>query len=148
MMTDQGLIEGRAHRTLQYRRLLGADIAIFADVLVKHAAPVRPVSAAQAAAETAYRGLADALLVTGSATGEETDPRRVEEVKRAVPDRPVLVASGVTPQNIGAYAAADGFVVGTWLKKGGVTQNAVDPSRVRRLVRARDAAAPRHWRRP
>ncbi len=136
MMTDQGLIQGRAHQTLQYRRLLGADIAIFADVLVKHASPVRAVTAAQAARETAYRGLADALLVTGTATGEEADPARLEEVKRAVPDRPVFVASGVTPANVAACDAADGFIVGTWIKKGGVTEHPVDPARVRKLATA------------
>src|SRR6516162_8723403 len=39
-LTDQGLIEGAAHRTLRYRKLLGADIKIFADVDVKHSAPI------------------------------------------------------------------------------------------------------------
>jgi len=136
MLTDQGLIQGRAQQTLQYRRLLGLPTAVFADVLVKHASPARPVSVAQAARETAYRGLADALLVTGAATGEAPEPERLAEVKRAVPDRPVLVASGVTPDTAGAFASADGFIVGTFVKRGGRTENAVDPARVRRLVRA------------
>src|SRR5215212_5017525 len=46
MVTDQGVIEGRADRTLRRRRELGAerDVAILADVLVKHAAPLGAVS--------------------------------------------------------------------------------------------------------
>ena len=40
MATDQGLIEGNAHELLRYRRELGADVAILADVLVKHARPL------------------------------------------------------------------------------------------------------------
>ncbi|MEY3221204.1 MAG: hypothetical protein RLZZ203_60, partial [Cyanobacteriota bacterium] len=39
MATDQGLIEGEAHQLLRYRRELGSDVKIFADVLVKHARP-------------------------------------------------------------------------------------------------------------
>src|ERR1051326_681144 len=39
-VTDQGLIEGRANDTLRYRKLLGSDVRIFADVDVKHSAPI------------------------------------------------------------------------------------------------------------
>src|SRR5438045_2801585 len=41
-MTDQGVIEGAAHRTVRYRKLLGHDVKIFADVDVKHSAPASP----------------------------------------------------------------------------------------------------------
>jgi len=30
-LTDQGLIQGTAHQTLRYRKLLGCDVKIFAD---------------------------------------------------------------------------------------------------------------------
>ncbi len=40
MATDQGLIEGCAHELLRYRRELGSDVKIMADVLVKHARPL------------------------------------------------------------------------------------------------------------
>lgn len=40
MATDQGLIEGQAHQLLRYRRELGCEIKILADVLVKHARPL------------------------------------------------------------------------------------------------------------
>src|SRR6185295_2905473 len=63
--TDQGRIEGRAYETLRARRALDARIAIFADVFVKHARPAGTTDLAAAARDTAYRGLADALLVTG-----------------------------------------------------------------------------------
>src|ERR1051326_7862103 len=39
-VTDQGLIEGRAHKTLRYRKLLGCGLKIFADADVKHSAPL------------------------------------------------------------------------------------------------------------
>ena len=34
--TDQGIVEGQAHETLRDRRSLGAEVAIWADVHVKH----------------------------------------------------------------------------------------------------------------
>ena len=90
--TDQGRIEGRAHETLRFRRAIGSSVAIFADILVKHARPIGSGDPAVAAREAAYRGLADALLVTGPETGVPPDADRLRAVKRAVPDRPVLVA--------------------------------------------------------
>lgn len=132
--TDQGTIEGRAAETLRYRRTIGAKALIFADVLVKHSTGGR--DPAQAARETAYRGLADALLVTGPETGTAADLERLRTVQHAVPDRPVLVASGVTAENLPAYAKADGFIVGTEFERGGRTGESVDSARVRRFLDA------------
>ena len=52
----------------------------------------------------------------------------VRAVKEAVPEgTPVLVGSGVTEENIGAYMEwADGVIVGTSVKVGGVVSNPVD----------------------
>jgi membrane complex biogenesis BtpA family protein len=133
--TDQGRIEGRAYETLRYRRTLGSPAAIFADVFVKHAWPAGGTSLERAARESAYRGLADVLLVTGTETGGPVDPERLGRVKRAVPDRPVYVASGISPENASLYPEADGFIVGTALKRGGKVENPVDPRRVQSLVR-------------
>ena len=77
--------------------------------------------------------------MTGTATGRETDVEDVAEV-RAASGLPLLVGSGVTPHNAAdLYAAgADGLIVGSYLKKGGVWSNAIDPKRCRDMVRARD----------
>jgi hypothetical protein len=140
--TDQGRIEGRAHETLRFRRAIGSRAAIFADVFVKHARPAGRMDLATAARETAYRGLADALLVTGPETGSAADPKRLRAVKRAVPDRPVYVASGVSEESAESVAEADGFIVGTAFKRGGRVENPVDPGRVRRIVRALRSRCP------
>jgi membrane complex biogenesis BtpA family protein len=143
--TDQGQIDGRAHETLRYRRSIGCRAAVFADVWVKHARPAGGGDLTTAAREVAYRGLADVLLVTGPETGAPPDPQQLSAVRRAVPDRPVYVASGVSPENVGRFREADGFIVGTALKRGGRTEGPVDPVRVRALARAirgRQAASP------
>ena len=79
--TDQGLIQGDAHRSLRYRRELGLDaeqsgqprVALAADVLVKHGVPAGGADAAEVARETARRGGADVLILTGRATGAPAD---------------------------------------------------------------------------
>lgn len=136
-LTDQGLIQGAAHRVLRMRRCLEADVAVLADVAVKHSAPLTERPLAEEAAEAVGRGRADGLLVTGSATGLAPDPGRLEAVRRAAEGRPVLAASGVTPENAHRLVVgADGAVVGTALKEGGETSAPVEMARVQALVEA------------
>ncbi len=132
--TDQGTIEGQAHLTLRYRAAIACKALVFADVLVKHASGGG--DPATVARETAYRGLADGLLVTGPETGRPPDVERLRAVKAAVPDCPVLVASGVDPDNLARYSEADGFIIGTALERGGKTGAPVEPNRVRDVLRA------------
>ena len=144
-VTDQGVIEGEAAKTLRYRRELGdpAEIAIWADVLVKHAAPLAPLEAAQATHDCVLRGLADAVIVTGRATGAPVDVELLKEVSAAAHQAPVYLGSGVTPARLGELAAhADGAIVGTWLKRDGELHAPVDAARVRQLVEAARGA----WR--
>ena len=61
----------------------------------------------QAAQDTFHRGLADALILSGRATGKKTDLALVDLVKRAVPEAPVLIGSGITPDT-----AAEALAVG------------------------------------
>ncbi|MFN3347166.1 MAG: BtpA/SgcQ family protein [Candidatus Bipolaricaulaceae bacterium] len=129
--TDQGLIEGCAREVLSLRRSLAAKVAIFADVHVKHAFHFGDL---WDAARDAARNGADALIVTGKATGDAPNPADVARAKEAS-GLPVLVGSGITPENVGQYRA-DGFIVGTWLKREGIVENPVDPERVRLLRQA------------
>ena len=135
--TDQGLIQGRAHETLQYRKQLGSRIAIFADVAVKHARPLSEPDIARTARDTAYRGLADALIVTGPATGEPADLEDIRRVAAAVPDRRIFVGSGATTETVARLlSVAGGVIVGTGIKIGCITENPIDPERARAFVRA------------
>lgn len=137
-VTDQGVIEGEAHRTLRYRQELGArDVAILADVLVKHAAPLTPVDPEAAVHECLDRGLADAVIVTGSATGAPVDRDLLARVRAAAGERAVFIGSGLTPGNAAVLAPlANGAIVGTALKRDGQVRNPVDAERVRGLVEA------------
>lgn len=135
MVTDQGIVEGNAQDTMRYRRELGADVKVLADVMVKHAAPLGDQPIEQVARDTAYRGLADAVIVTGSGTGEPANIEGLARIREAVPDVPVLVASGVQEGNVAELLSlADGVIVGTSLKEGGITANPVDKTRVAKLM--------------
>lgn len=137
MFTDQGWIEGRAAETLRLRELLAPRVAILADVLVKHAAPPVGNTLDQTARDTWHRGLADALIVTGSGTGAATDLDHVREVRAAVPDAPVLVGSGIAPDTVAAaLGLADGVIVGSALEAGGTAGNPVEAHRVADLMAA------------
>lgn len=135
--TDQGLIEGTAAETLRYRKSLGRRIAILADIHVKHAMPLSNIDITQAARDTAYRGLADGLIVTGQATGAAVDLADLRRVTAAVPDRRVFVGSGATAENIAALLKhASGVIVGTSLKTDGKVTSPIDPDRARAFVHA------------
>lgn len=137
-VTDQGVIEGEAHRTLRYRRELGVeDVKLVADVLVKHATPLAPLDPADTTRDALERGLADAVIVTGAATGEPVSLELLEDVRQAAGTRTVLIGSGLTPERTTELAPlADGAIVGTWLKRDGLVSNPVDVGRVRELVAA------------
>jgi hypothetical protein len=143
MVTDQGILQGRAAETMRERvRLRAGHVAVFADILVKHAVSIGDREPRGAARDAVERGLADAVLVSGPATGSRADFREVAAVRDAVPRTPLLVASGAVPRDMRLIASiADGVIAGTTIKKGGRTENPVDPARVKALV----AAARRAW---
>jgi membrane complex biogenesis BtpA family protein len=136
-LTDQGLIEGKAHETLRYRKLLGTNVQIYADVDSKHSAPVAVRPLEEEVEEIVSRGCVDAVIVTGAATGKPTSLEDLKRAKQAAGSIPVLAGSGVTASNVAAVMkVADGAIVGTCFKRDGVTTNAVDPDRVRALLSA------------
>lgn len=144
MWTDQGLVEGRAAETMRDRASLGADVALLADVHVKHATPPAGARIEESAADAWHRGRADALIVSGTGTGAETRLTDVEAVRSRVPGAPIFVGSGTTVENVReVLAAADGAIVGTALMKDGMAGAGVDPARARALAdAARAGAAP------
>src|SRR5438128_4179736 len=62
------------------------------------------------------------------------DPAEVRAVAEAT-GIPTLVGSGVTVDNVAEYAAADAYVVGSWLKRGGAWTNPLDSGRLDALIR-------------
>lgn len=134
MAADEGLVQGEAFQTLRQRRALGIDVKILADVMVKHAVPLGDLDLGLMAKETSQRGLADGLIVSGPVTGRPALASDVAEARKAVPDAFILVGSGVDEANAAELLSkADGAIVGTSLKQGGLVSNPIDPERVKRM---------------
>jgi membrane complex biogenesis BtpA family protein len=134
-LTDQGIVQGIAHDLLRDRSALGAtDIRILADVDVKHSVPLGPQPIAEAAVELVERAGADALIVTGAATGQAVQWEHLRQVAEATSETPIFVGSGVTEQRLTELAAlCHGFIVGTALKD--PVTGRIDQRRVSDLVR-------------
>lgn len=138
MYTDQGPIVGRAAEALRKRSTLVPDIEIWADVMVKHATPPPGLTVSQAAVDTLERGLADALIVSGSGTGARPDLSEARTMRDSVPAATRLViGSGASTENLGdLLGVADTVIVGSALKVDGDARNRVDPERAVRLAEA------------
>ena len=136
-VTDQGVIEGEAARVLAYRRQLHAEhIKVYADILVKHASPLAPLSAEQACLDTWKRGGADALIVSGTGTGAPVDTSLLEQVQSVVKGGvPIYIGSGLNMDNIQNLAPlASGAIVGTALKEKGLLHAPVSEQRVSEMA--------------
>ncbi|HEY7480642.1 MAG TPA: BtpA/SgcQ family protein, partial [Gemmatimonadales bacterium] len=136
-VADEGVIESSAGELLRYRRTIGADrVLVFADIKKKHSAHALTSDVSLAAtARAAEHFLADGVIVTGPASGEEASPDDVRDTARAV-RLPVLVGSGVSAHNLTRFADAHGFIVGSSLKQGGIWSNPLDRTAVETMARA------------
>ncbi|MEH2302159.1 MAG: BtpA/SgcQ family protein [Nostoc sp.] len=142
MATDQGLIEGEAYQLLRYRRELGSDVKILADVLVKHARPLSSPNLTVAVKDTIERGLADGVILSGWATGSPPNLEDLELACDAAAGTPVFIGSGANWENIDTLMqSADGVIVSSSLKRHGRIEQPIDPIRVSQFVEA----ARRNW---
>lgn len=138
-VADEGVMaEADAASLLRYRAEIGAaQVRIFADVKKKHSAHAitADVDLAATARAAEFFG-ADGVVVTGDETGLPVVPEALGSVRRST-GLPVIVGSGTTPENLPALARyADGFIVGSYIKREGKWFNAPDPARVREMVEA------------
>ncbi len=139
-VTDQGVVEGRAAYTVRERQRLCPGLTLLCDVHVKHATPLGRESVVDAALDTFQRGLADALILSGVATGSPPDLEALGAVRKALPNAPLLIGSGLDERNARKLLAhVDGAIVGTALKHGGQVGERVDVERVRHMREFFDA---------
>ena len=134
-LADQGILQGEAHEITRYRNALGAKAQIWTDVAVKHSSALGERSLRDEVEDTVERGLADAVIVTGTSTGRPTVLEDVRTVKRHAGSAAVYVGSGLNDSTAEALLeVADGAIVGTAFKLDGQISAPVDRARVRKLV--------------
>jgi membrane complex biogenesis BtpA family protein len=146
---DFGIWNTDPAATLDFRRRIGAqDVRLFFNITAEFAAPIAPRPIGLLARSAVFSSMADAICISGEITGVGTDTRLLAEAKAAVGDTAVIANTGVRPETVGPILEiVDGVIVGTALKRDGITWNPVDPARVERLLGAAEASG--HWtRRP
>lgn len=133
-----GVINGSAGRILRRRKELGAEhIRVFADVKKKHGSHSLTIDLdIEDEIQQAEFFLADGVIVTSQFTGINPDKQDLIKAKR-VTKLPVLIGSGMTPENIQEYLPlADGFIVGSCFRKDGRFLEKLEPKRLDRFMKA------------
>ena len=143
-VADEGVIaEADAGPLLRYRRQIGAEgVAVLCDVQKKHSAHAltADLELGELVEGAAFCG-ADGFVVTGTATGSPTALADLRAAREAAAGRPVLVGSGVTPDQAAELVPlASGLIVGSYIKEGGRWDRPVEEARARELCRAVVAA--------
>jgi membrane complex biogenesis BtpA family protein len=143
--SDLGMIEPHIGEIAGYRTAIGAsNVLLFDNIAPEFASAIGNRTVAQRASGAAFLGV-DAILISGPAAGTPFAMEDLRAAKQAAPNTPVIANTGVRADTVGdIFTVADGAIVGTSLKRDGVTWNEVDPDRARALVdaagRARAAA--------
>lgn len=128
VLAAQGPLHGKSYQTLRLRHALRADVQVWADAGVKHSRPWAYETLADEVHDLS--SCAEAIIVSGALTGIETTPADLVAARHAT-QRPLLIGSGATPDNLHrVFDLADGFIVGSTFKRGGVPTNEIDPQRV------------------
>jgi membrane complex biogenesis BtpA family protein len=135
-VADEGLIQSSAAELLRYRKMIGADrVQVWTDVKKKHSSHAITADISLGATAEAVEFMrSNAVIVTGSVTGDAPKLADMQEVK-AHCRLPVLLGSGVDANNIADfYQAADGFIIGSYFKADGYWANPVEAERVKKLT--------------
>ncbi|RZO30928.1 MAG: adenine phosphoribosyltransferase [SAR116 cluster bacterium] len=113
------------------RRDCGWDGLYFGGTAFKKQRPIDPQDHARAAAIAG--GYMDVVTTSGIATGKSADIGKLDQFRRSLPDRPIALASGITPENAHDYGMVDCFMVATGIN---IEDDfyTIDPARLARLV--------------
>ena len=142
-LADARLTHAKARKLLEggadverFRSLHCPDVAILADVFVKHATPPAGLTLEEATHDLTTRSGADGIIVSGPATGAAAD---LDDLALVADTKslPVFVGSGVTAASIGAtLKIADGVIVGSATKPDGNVEAPVDAELAQAIVTA------------
>jgi uncharacterized protein len=126
--TDYGVALAVAGDAVTYREKVGADVAILADVQVKHASMVdKNKTLSQSILEAKEKG-ADGIIITGKWTGDAPITSDLK-IARELVDIPVFVGSGADKSNITQlFKYAHGVIVSTSLKEGNTSSQLKNPN--------------------
>jgi uncharacterized protein len=140
--SDMGPWNPDAGAAMRYRDRLGRrDLALLYNISAEFAYSLDRRELADRARSAVFSSVPDAILVSGTITGEAAAMSDLAAVKKVLPDTPVLANTGVKHATIAEVLnVADGCIVGSSLKVDGHTWNAVDPARAGEFMKLARAA--------
>jgi membrane complex biogenesis BtpA family protein len=136
--SDFGVWSTNPGQTVRHQYHMGAQgVRRLYNIYPEGAVYLAQRSIAEIAQSTVFNTLPDGICVSGITAGAPTDTSVLAEVKKAIPDVPVFVNTGLRLETLEQQlSVADGAVVGTAFKRDGYTWNEVDPARVKTLMKA------------
>ena len=130
---DLGLIDRDVSRTLRLKRALGLDaLRLFYFVTSEGEVYLNDRSTEDITNSLLFNCRPDALVVGGSAAGENPGPELMRKVAAVAGGTPVICGTGCRLNNVeNILAAGNGAFVGTTFKEEGKFDRPVDAERVR-----------------
>ena len=128
---ESAVTQEEADNIAATRKACGWEGLYFGGTAFKKQRPVNPKDYARAAGIAG--GFMDIVTTSGIATGHSADLGKLAEFRGALPDRPIALASGITPDNATDYDMVDCFMVATGINFKNDFYN-IDPARLSQLV--------------
>lgn len=128
---ESAVTQEEADNIAATRTACGWEGLYFGGTAFKKQRPVDPKDYARAAGIAG--GFMDVVTTSGIATGHSADLGKLAEFRGALPDRPIALASGITPDNATNYDMVDCFMVATGINFKNDFYN-IDPARLSHLV--------------
>ena len=135
MVAAGGIETSCMDEVLLLKQKIGSPVKIRADVHDRTGVPLGNPNLTDACEQALSKGLADVLIITGK--NEEETLAMVKEVKAAFPNAVIYIGGGAKPHNLKKFTdAADGVIVGSYLKKDGKIFEELDPVRLEEFMNA------------
>ena len=128
---DEDGVNGEAKEIALVRESSGWDGMYFGGTAFKKQREVEVDRYGDAAREAC--AFMDVITTSGVATGQEADLSKIETFRAAIGDRPMALASGISPDNAEDYADVDCFMVATGINEPGNFYD-IDPGRLAELM--------------
>lgn len=114
---DEDGVNTEAQEIAQIRKNSGWDGLYFGGTAFKKQREVDPTRYGDAARHASP--FMDVITTSGVATGQEADLSKIDTFRKEIGDRPLAIASGITPENAQRYSDVDCFMVATGINQPG-----------------------------
>jgi len=135
--SDFGLWNPSCGESVRHQHAVNAeDVKLLFNIVPESAQYLGNRDVVEIAKTTIFNHRPDAICISGITAGKETDSSLLKKVKDVARDIPVFANTGVNLENVGEQLEiADGAIVGTTFKYGGVFENHVDRERVETFMK-------------